>query len=442
MAITQSMTDNTESAGTRRALVEHSALTDIGLRRANNQDSFAVAISADSTDAARRGDLFMVADGMGAHAAGELASKIACESVPHTYRKLLDRPPADALRQAVLAANASIHERGQANAEFQGMGTTCSALVLVGGSAIVAHVGDSRVYRLRRETLDQLTFDHSLVWEMMAVGQMPRGEVAGFIPKNIITRSLGPHVDVQVDMEGPFALEPGDTFLLCSDGLSGQLKDEEIGAILLALSPSEAARALIDMANLRGGPDNITAVVARVTSLTDGPSNATADPPADPINSNVHPLLWGAMAMGMLLAVSLVLADKMAAALVTGLATGAMAVVALLANLLRTPPAAPSGNSGPLGSGPHSTRACTPNAERAASLCQMAQQLREAAKEEHWTLDWARFNAHGENAQTAIAAGNFGEAIRQYALAIVFMMSQIRHQTRKDRGGDGSVLDL
>src|SRR5262249_21320722 len=118
------------------------------------------------------------------------------------------------------------------------------------------------------------------------------------------------------------------------------------------------------------------------------------------------------------------------------------AVVALLANLLRTPPPVAHGDSGPLGSGPHATRVCTPNAERAASLCQMAQQLREAAKEEHWTLDWARFNAHGEQAQAAISAGDFGEAIRQYALAIVFMMSQIRHQTRKDRGGDGSVLDL
>jgi serine/threonine protein phosphatase PrpC len=436
------MTDNAESAGTRRALLDHAALSDIGLRRANNQDSFAVAVSADGADAARRGDLFMVADGMGAHAAGELASKIACDSVPHSYRKLLDRSPADALRQAVLAANASIHERGQANAEFQGMGTTCSALVLVGGSAIVAHVGDSRVYRLRHETLDQLTFDHSLVWEMMAVGQMPRGEVAGFIPKNIITRSLGPHVDVQVDMEGPFSLQPGDTFLLCSDGLSGQLKDEEIGAILLALSPNEAARALVDMANLRGGPDNITALVIRVASLANGDSSQSIQHTSDPASPSVHPILWGAMALGMLLSVSLVLADKLAAALAAGLATGATAVVALLANLLKSSPPMVTGETGPLGSGPHSTHDCTPNAERAAVLCQMAQQLREAAKEEHWTLDWARFNAHGEQAQAAIAAGDFGNAVRQYALAIVFMMSQIRHQTRKDRGADGSVLDL
>ena len=435
------MTDIAESAGTRRAILDHASLSDIGLRRANNQDSFAVAPAADDTDARRRGDLFMVADGMGAHAAGELASKIACESIPHTYRKMLDRAPADALRQAVLAANASIHERGQANAEFQGMGTTCSALVLVGGAAIVAHVGDSRVYRLRRETLEQLTFDHSLVWEMMAVGQLPRGEVAGFIPKNIITRSLGPHADVQVDMEGPFPLEVGDTFLLCSDGLSGQLKDEEIGSVLLALSPSEAARALVDMANLRGGPDNITALVIRVADLANGDGNAAPSSDALSANSGVHPILWGVMALGMLVAISLVLADKMAAALATGLAAGVAAVVALLASLLKSPPVESPGDAGPFGNGPHATHRCSPSAERAAVLCQMAQQLREAAKEEHWTLDWATFNAHGEQAQASLAAGDFSQAVRQYALAIVFMMCQIRHQSRKDRGDGGSVLD-
>ena len=177
----------------------------------------------------------------------------------------------------------SIHERGQANAEFQGMGTTCSVLVLLPTTAVIAHVGDSRVYRLRRRQLEQLTFDHSLVWEMMAAGQMPRGEVANFIPKNIITRSLGPHADVQVDLEGPFPLEVGDTFLLCSDGLSGQVKDEEIGAILSVLSPQEAVRALVDMANLRGGPDNITAIVARVLAVPNENPDPSAPQPIAPV---------------------------------------------------------------------------------------------------------------------------------------------------------------
>ena len=143
------MTDLAQSAGKGREALQHAALSDVGLRRGNNQDSFVVAMAGDDTEWYRRGHLFMVADGMGAHAAGELASKMACEAVPHAYRKLHDRAPPSALRQAIVAANATIHERGQANAEFQGMGTTASALVLLPGEAYVAHVGDSRAYRLR-----------------------------------------------------------------------------------------------------------------------------------------------------------------------------------------------------------------------------------------------------------------------------------------------------
>ena len=436
------MTERAESAGDGRNTLQYAALSDIGLRRANNQDSFAVALATDDSDVGRRGHLFMVADGMGAHAAGELASKIACDFVPHTYRKMLDRAPSDALRHAVVAANANIHERGQANAEFQGMGTTCTVLVFVGGSAIVAHVGDSRAYRLRRETLEQLTFDHSLVWEMMAIGQMPRGEVAGFIPKNIITRSLGPHADVQVDMEGAFALEPGDTFLLCSDGLSGQLKDEEIGAVLSTLAPVEAARALVDMSNLRGGPDNVTAIVVRVLSVPSADGEPSPAGEAHHPNSSVHPALWGAMAMCVLVALTLAMAQKLAAALASGLAAAALAAVALVTTMLKSPSPAATSTSGPLGSGPHATHPCAPDAERVAVFCQMAQQLREAAKEEHWTLDWARFNAHGEQAHAALMAGDYHQALREYAMAIMFMMNQIRHQATRRNHRDSSVLDM
>ena len=197
--------------------VKYGYETDVGRMRDHNEDNFCIHPEL---------GLWLVADGMGAHAAGELASKMACESVPHTYRKLPDCSPAEALERAITAANTAIHERGEANAEFQGMGTTSSMLVLLPHSAIVAHVGDSRVYRLRDGTIEQLTFDHSLVWEMQAAGQMPSGQVASFIPKNIITRSLGPRRDVQIDLEGPFPLVEGDTFLLCSHGLSGQRSEE------------------------------------------------------------------------------------------------------------------------------------------------------------------------------------------------------------------------
>ena len=253
-----------ETDTTWLTFIEQAALSDVGLRRSNNQDSCAVVLASDQRNWRDRGHLFLVADGMGAHAAGELASKLAAGGIPHTYHKLLEQAPPEALCQAVIESNAHIHGRGEANAEFHGMGTTISVLVLLPQGAIVAHVGDSRVYRFRHGRLEQLTFDHSLVWEMMATGQLPVGDVANFIPKNIITRSLGPHPEVKVDLEGPFPLEQGDTFLLCSDGLSGQVKDEQIAAILGSMSPAEAARALVDLANLHGGPDNVTVVVVRV----------------------------------------------------------------------------------------------------------------------------------------------------------------------------------
>jgi PPM family protein phosphatase len=436
------MSDDAKAAGLEGGALEHAALSDVGLRRGNNQDSFAVALASDDADWRRRGHLFVVADGMGAHAAGELASKIACEALAHTYRKRVEGPPAEALRQAVRTANADIYERGQANAEFQGMGTTCSALVLLPHAAIVAHVGDSRVYRLRGERLEQLTFDHSLVWEMMAAGQMPRGEVASFIPKNIITRSLGPHPDVQVDMEGPFPLEVGDTFMICSDGLSGQLKDEEVGALLTALAPAEAVRVLVDVANLRGGPDNITAIVARVLNV---PAAAPAETPAEPAPAAAapaQPALWGITAVCLLVALVLAVTEYYIAALVGVLVGAACAVGALIQNMTGGAARDAMNLDGPLGSGPHATYDAVPNAATVAACAQLAHQLREATRAEHWTLDWGRFDSLGEQAQAALVAGDFKAAVRHHALSISFMMNEIRRQAARKDHRDSSVLDL
>ncbi len=241
----------------------------------NNQDSLAVMVTLDRATWIHRGHLMMVADGMGAHAAGELASKLAVDNIPHTYFKLRDLYPPAALRQAIRDANRVIHAKGQSSIGFQGMGTTCSCLLLLPQGALVAHIGDSRVYRLHGNVLEQLTFDHSLVWEMAAAGQIPEADVPAYIPKNVITRSLGPHPSVNIDLEGPYAAAPGDVFLVCSDGLSGQLNDDELGAILTCLSPEEAVQSLVDLANLRGGPDNISAIAARI--LNSAPAGAEED---------------------------------------------------------------------------------------------------------------------------------------------------------------------
>ena len=276
--------------------------TDIGRRRSNNQDSKAVLPPSGAQQYRTRGWLFIVADGMGAHAAGEEASRIAAERVPLVYEKLSGRSPPLALRRSIEQTNAEINAKGESAAEFKGMGTTCTVLVILPRGALVGHIGDSRAYRIRGTTIDQLSRDHSLVWELESSGGLTREQATGAAPKNIITRSMGPHAQVEVDLEGPFAVEDGDTFLLCSDGLSGQVTDEEIGLLTAELEPREAADALLGLALVRGAPDNVTIVIARAgaeevskTSSSDEPWPLSDEPVASKGATNV-PWKWLAIA--------------------------------------------------------------------------------------------------------------------------------------------------
>src|SRR5262249_11599609 len=200
---------------------------------------------------------------------GEKASELAASIIPHTYHKHAQQGPVPALRKAFSEANASIHSRGQANREFEGMGTTGTALVLRSEGAWLAHVGDSRAYPIREGQIEQLTFDHSLVWVYARQQRIDPASVQN-IPSNVIVRSLGPEPLVQVDIEGPHPVQDGDIYVLCSDGLSGPVSDQEIGAVASTLPPEEACRFLVDLANLRGGPDNITVVIVRVGTPGDG----------------------------------------------------------------------------------------------------------------------------------------------------------------------------
>ena len=163
------------------------AVSDLGMRRSSNQDSMAIALAESPQLYESHGHLFVVADGMGAHAAGELASQLATDNIPHCYHKLSDLSPSEAIVEAIRQANSLIYNKGQNSVDFQGMGTTCSALLLLRCGAIVAHVGDSRIYRLRGDVLEQLTFDHSLVWEMAAAGHASEEDVPAYVPKNVIS---------------------------------------------------------------------------------------------------------------------------------------------------------------------------------------------------------------------------------------------------------------
>lgn len=382
---------------------ETASQTDTGLRRSNNQDSLAIWIANTEEQWKQRGHLFVVADGMGAHAAGELASKMATDLVPLGYHKLLDRPPHEALAQAVRDANDQIHDRGMASDDFRGMGTTVSALAVLPQGAIIAHVGDSRVYRLRGHVIEQLTFDHSLVWELRRAGQFPAGETLSYIPKNIITRSLGPNPEVQVDLEGPFPIQPGDVFLLCSDGLSGQVRDEEIGNILSILPPKEAAQTFIDLANLRGGPDNITVIVARASGAGCSCSWTDSSCPGQARGTS-----WLGWAMGKL--------------------------------LRRRMGATPEPIADRLGNAPYARKECRPDLEFVTELARIARQLREAALEADWNVKWDEFRAFETQAEAATAKHQHADAVREYCRAISFMMEQLRHQQPKEGDTPSSFL--
>ena len=419
--------------------LEQASATDVGLRRSNNQDSHAVALAASQERFDSRGHVFVVADGMGAHAAGELASKLATDYIPLTYNKLPDLTPPDALLEAVQQANRHINARGEADPSFRGMGTTVDTLVLLPQGALIAHVGDSRVYRLRDECLEQLTFDHSLVWEMRAAGHLPENEedVPSFIPRNVITRSMGPNPDVQVDIEGPFPVQIGDTFLLCSDGLSGRVSDTEIGQILTTLAPHEATQALVHLANLRGGPDNITVVIARVIGpqrLEDSAGSYQAFENGNHKPRSVHAIVWTVLGMLVLgVALFAMLRQEIAAGvcLLTAVIGGAAALA-----YRYTSPGTSYFDSRLRGKGPYRQTLCSPDLEFVGMAKNLADQLHEAAEKESWPVDWEPYQRHRDAASSAVKEGNAYEAGREFLRAVIYMMGQLKRQKEIGKDAD------
>ena len=416
--------------------LDYCDLTDIGRRRANNQDSKAVLAPWGMEQYRRRGWLFVVADGMGAHAAGEMASALAVEHVPLAYEKTATRSPPLALKLSIEQANAEIHSRGENAFDMKGMGTTCTALAVVPRGALVGHVGDSRAYRIRGTTIDQLSCDHSLAWEMEA--HRPAG-VEDAIPKNIITRSLGPHPQVKVDVEGPFPIESGDVFLLCSDGLSGQVADEEIGLLAGSLPPKEAAAALVGLSLVRGAPDNVTVIVARAGE--NEASRDGADPTSWPLSEEMpaaadrRPVPWGLLAAAAasllvaLVAYGVLTTDGAKASLGEGLAQAlafAVSVVmglAFLGSLLAAflGSIAPAGDDvrvlrpgARLGSGPYRTYGCAASAQLLEGIIASV----ESAADGLSSRDRDRLLDAVSEARKPIAEGNFSAATRAAATAI------------------------
>lgn len=246
-------------------------LTDVGRKRSGNEDSHAVWVSEEPAEFARRGALLVVADGMGGANAGEVASRLAADTVIETYRADTGGDPAHALRVAIETANSRVHSQSVANHDQRGMGTTCTAVVVRGNKVWIGHVGDSRAYLVRNGETHRLTSDHSLVAELVERGHLTEQEARHDPRRNVVTRSVGALADVQVDA-GPIdePLRAGDRVVLCSDGLHGQVSDSEIAMLTGDQEPDEACQSLIDLANERGGPDNITVIIARVPGSSGG----------------------------------------------------------------------------------------------------------------------------------------------------------------------------
>ena len=235
-----------------------SGMSDIGQVREVNQD-----YCGEFDDPRTRRRMLIVADGMGGHLGGEVASKLAVETVAEIFAAGGDDAGA-LLREALETANERVHKTAQEDMDLAGMGTTGVCLLFEsGGRGFVAHVGDSRAYRLRAGEFEQITDDHSVVGALMRMGHITEEEAKLHPKRNEILRAIGTNEQVEVQVT-QLELQPGDKYLLCSDGLTGLVADADIADVLARMDPQDAVRTLVQMANLEGGNDNITAQVAMI----------------------------------------------------------------------------------------------------------------------------------------------------------------------------------
>jgi protein phosphatase len=247
--------------------IEAFGMSHVGRQRQHNEDTFLVEPGA---------KLFLVADGMGGHAAGEIASRIAADSIsefilhtaeddgtwPHAYDDHLRRST-NRLMAALKVANGRVIEAMRKDARLRGMGTTVVASLVDGETLSFAHVGDSRAYLIRGSHMSRLTNDHSWVFEQVQAGMLTEEEAERHPLRNVITRALGGASSVVPDAS-EIECQPGDAYLLCSDGLTGMVPDDEILRIVVEHDQAEeAVRSLIELANERGGYDNVTAVLIK-----------------------------------------------------------------------------------------------------------------------------------------------------------------------------------
>ncbi|MDA0285535.1 MAG: protein phosphatase 2C domain-containing protein, partial [Planctomycetota bacterium] len=344
-----------------------------------------------------------------------------------------------ALLEAIENANAAIFERGSQNVDFKRMGTTCVALVLSPLGAITGHVGDSRIYRVREDRIEQLTFDHSLQWELQRAGRLKPGDV--FLPeaKHVITRSLGPEGSVQVDINGPHPVLPGDRFVLCSDGLTGHLKDPEIGMIVRELPITESSQLLVNLANLRGGSDNVTVVVAEVGEMTASASTSvdsdieTSTLPRPRYRATMGPFwtlaFWVAVVVLCIGGYMLATPNYIPGGILAG--ASLISLIVLLRHWLSHRKAVASGFSDvTINAQTYRMASARTSKEFMAGLAKIEGELHRIANEESWDIDWPTHSTTIAAAREAIDKKQTRRAMSEMGKAIDVLVGGL-HAHRK-----------
>jgi PPM family protein phosphatase len=246
--------------------LEVAILSDLGMIRTNNEDTGLFFRTADEAIRRRKGYLLVVADGMGGHQAGEVASALAAQTVSDEYFHTPDSTITSSLEKSFRVANERIYLKSTSDAAFHGMGTTCTAMVIAGEEIFYAHAGDSRAYHISNGAIRQVTQDHTYVQELVNAGEISQAEAAVHPKRNILTNAMGTKPVLRVDAgRHPDRLGDGDVVLLCSDGLYDYLSDEELLSMLDNRTLAQAAKEMVDTAKQRGGHDNITVVMAQRT---------------------------------------------------------------------------------------------------------------------------------------------------------------------------------
>ncbi len=251
-------------------VVTHGCVSNVGKVRSENQDSYAIAPITSEALQTPKGILFMVADGMGGHRAGRQASELAVDVVTSVYTSSNAAPIPELLQKSVQEANDRIFLAGSRTGSLRGMGTTCTVLVVQGSSAWTAHIGDSKIYLATTGGITQITTDHSRVWDLYQRGIITREQARNHPERNLLTRALGKQGENTAEVRGPIPLAAGMRFILCSDGLTNHVDDDEIGTIAMARPPQDASEELVAMANERGGTDNVTVLIVAIDEGNEG----------------------------------------------------------------------------------------------------------------------------------------------------------------------------